>query len=307
MYAEITLIAYAIDHIAGEFRAIRHPVVLMGDYIIWFERHFYRDSILQGALLVLSLTAITLLLSLALQTLLAYDGDSFLLSACCALISALIASTAIAARMLHDSVKRIITYPNEIRYLVSRDTHALTPSQIHKAAIETYAENLSDGVIAPLFYLLIFGLPGAFVYKAINTLDSMVGYRNARYEKFGKCAAKLDDFANFIPARLTALLILLLGGGIDGFWQRWRMVLTQGSRHDSPNAGYPMAAMGCVLQLKLGGSAYYFGKRKEKPIFGCGREDVTAEDIRLALALQPRLDMALMLFLVSLWLYKGFL
>ena len=206
MYASVASVAYVIDRILGEFGFIRHPVVLMGDYIKWFERHFYANSIVRGALLTLSLIALVYGVAYGLTVVLSGWEDSYLQL----LITGIIASTTIASKMLYDSVKAVITTPESIRYLVSRDTENLTPSQINKAAIETYAENLSDGVIAPLLYLLLFGLPGAFVYKAINTLDSMVGYKNQRYEKFGKFAARLDDVANFIPARVTAVLIVLL-------------------------------------------------------------------------------------------------
>jgi len=171
----------------------------------------------------------------------------------------------------------------------------LSDSDINKASIETYAENLSDGVIAPLFYLILFGLWGAFVYKAINTLDSMVGYRNERYEKFGKFAAKLDDVVNYIPARVTAVLIVLLKGRHLGL--PLRKTWSQGSKHESLNAGYPISAMALSLGVKLGGDTSYFGKIKLKPFFGEGREIITQKDIQNALALQPRLDIFVIILL----------
>ena len=115
------------------------------------------------------------------------------------LLFSIVASTTISAKMLYNSVKDIIDNPTHIKYLVSRDTKYISPSEINKASIETYAENLSDGVVAPVFYLLLFGLKGIILYKAINTLDSMVGYKNEKYEKFGKVAARVDDIVNFIP------------------------------------------------------------------------------------------------------------
>jgi len=205
VYAEVTLVAYTVDRIFGEFGFIRHPVVLMGDYIKWVEKRFYSNSIIKGILLTTSLITLVYAVSYGFTLFLSGWGHPYLQL----FILGLIASTTIASKMLYDSVKEIITHPKKIAYLVSRDTKQLSPSDINKAAIETYAENLSDGVIAPLFYLLLFGLPGAFVYKAINTLDSMVGYRNERYEKFGKFAARLDDVVNYIPARITAVLIVI--------------------------------------------------------------------------------------------------
>ena len=198
--------------------------------------------------------------------------------------------------MLYDSVKDIIEHPQNIKYLVSRDTESLSKSDINKAAIETYAENISDGVIAPLFYLLLFGLWGAFVYKAINTLDSMVGYRNERYEKFGKFSARLDDIVNYIPARITALLIFFLSKGAvetTPYKEIWKF----GKLHESPNAGYPISAMALSLGIKLGGDTSYFGKMKSKPYFGEGREQIMTDDIKNALTLQPKLDIFIIIFL----------
>jgi len=199
------------------------------------------------------------------------------------LITSFLASIFVAHSMLYDSVKAIVDAPNKqelIAMLVSRDTKELSESDIYKAAIETYAENLSDGVVAPLFYLSIFGLMGIVLYKAVNTMDSMVGYRTPRYEKYGKVAAKLDDILNYIPSRLTALLIMLLGRekNIFAFYK-------DGKKHDSPNAGHPITAMALVLGVKLGGDTSYFGKTKHKANFGEGREIITAEDVKKAINL----------------------
>ena len=291
VYFEVALIAYVIDRFVGEFRFVRHPVVLMGDYIKLIEKLFYKDSIFRGSLLTLSLVTLVFLVSFAIQNFLSQSVNYYI----GVIISGLVASTTIASKMLYDSVKDIIHNPQNIKYLVSRDAENLSESDINKAAIETYAENLNDGVIAPLFYLLLFGLWGAFVYKAINTLDSMVGYKNERYEKFGKFSAKLDDVANFIPARITALLIALLSKGAVATapYKFYRY----GKLHESPNAGHPISAMALALGIKLGGDTSYFGTVKSKPYFGEGRENITKEDIQNALALQLRLDIFIILFL----------
>ena len=154
---------------------------------------------------------------------------------------------------------------------------------MYKAAIETYAENLSDGVIAPMFYLLLFGLPGILVYKAINTMDSMVGYKNQKYELFGKAAALLDDLANYIPSRITAVLIMLFANQKDLF-----AFYEDGKKHESPNAGHPITAMALALDIKLGGDTSYFGTVKKKAYFGKGRKEITAEDVKKALELLPK-------------------
>lgn len=283
MFAEIALIAYITDRIFGEFTFIRHPVVLMGDFITAFEKRFYRDSTLRGFWLVFWLLAAVL----ALVTPITLIDNPWILG--------VIASTGIAGKMLYTSVQGVLSDPSSIRYLVSRDTENLSESDINKAAIETYAENLSDGVIAPLFYLLVFGLVGLFLYKAINTLDSMVGYRNERYEKFGKVAARLDDVVNYIPSRITAVLILTLFGKLGKLTQTWRY----GALHESPNAGYPIAAMALSLDVSLGGATPYFGKMKEKPYFGEGKREITAVDIRRALALQWKLDTLVIIVLAA--------
>jgi adenosylcobinamide-phosphate synthase len=283
VFPEIALIAYITDRIFGEFPFIRHPVVLMGDFITAFEKRFYRDSIVRGFWLVFWLLASVL----ALVTPITLIDNSWALG--------IIASTGIAGKMLYTSVKGVLSDPSSIRYLVSRDTENLNESEINKAAVETYAENLSDGVIAPLFYLLVFGLVGLFGYKAVNTLDSMVGYRNERYEKFGKAAARLDDVLNYIPSRITAMLILILFGKLGKLIQTWHY----GALHESPNAGYPIAAMALSLDLSLGGATPYFGTMKEKPYFGEGKREITTLDVQRALALQWKLDTLVILLLAA--------
>ena len=282
MYCLTALTAYIIDMLIGEFPLIRHPVVLMGDFIKWFEKRFYADSVSRGGILVLSLLSLTFIISFYLELLI---PNPF--------IKGIIASTALASNMLYKSVKEILRKPENIKFLVSRDTENLSESDINKAAVETYAENLSDGVIAPLFYLVLFGLPGAFVYKAVNTLDSMVGYRNERYEKFGKIAARVDDILNFIPARLTAILIVILSGRLMNF----RKIALQAEQHDSPNAGWPIAAMAMSLQVRLGGPTSYFGEIKEKPFFGEGSNVISQSHIKSALSYRWKFDLLILLML----------
>jgi adenosylcobinamide-phosphate synthase len=272
------LLAYTIDKYFGEFAFIRHPVIYIGDLITFFEKKFYRDSIIRGCLLVVFVVTITA--SIAYIT---FAYLSYLPLFVQIVISAFIASMFIAHNMLKESVLKVVSAKDKqsaIAELVSRDTENLSEGEIYKAAIETYAENLSDGVIAPLFYLLLFNLPGIVIYKTINTLDSMVGYRNKRYEKFGKCAARLDDIANFIPARITAVLIMLVAKqkNIFAFYK-------DGKKHESPNAGHPITAMALSLGIKLGGDTAYFGTMKKKATFGKGKAKIEADDVRKALQL----------------------
>ena len=170
----------------------------------------------------------------------------------------------------------------------------IAPVLLLKSRNETYAENLSDGVIAPLFYLLCFGLVGAFVYKAINTLDSMVGYRNTKYEKFGKFSARLDDVVNYIPSRITALIIALLFFSKKAFLEFYKY----GKKHESFNAGLPISAFALALNVKLGGPTSYFGKIKNKPFFGNGKENIENSDVLKALEFKTRLDVFIIIVLI---------
>jgi len=286
MYITLTLFSYLFDKIFGEFSFLRsytHPVILMGNYIKWFEKKFYQDSIRRGFFLTFSLVTIVFFITYFIES---NISNIIFLS--------LLGSTAISANMLKQSVQDIIQNPTNIKYLVSRDTTNLSQHDINKAGIETYAENLSDGVIAPLFYMLLFGLCGAFVYKAINTLDSMVGYRTKRYENFGKVSAKLDDIINFIPSRVTAILIALFFFDFNALKKLWSF----GKRHDSPNAGYPISAMALALDVKLGGPTSYFGKIKQKAYFGEKEKILKKDDILKAVKFNHYLDIFFLILLI---------
>ena len=287
MYIEIAFVAFFVDRIFGEFnfRFIKHPVIFMGDFIKWFENRYYKNSIFMGVILNISLLSIIFFITITVN----YFIDNIF-------ILGIIASTGIASKMLYDSVKDIINNPSNIKYLVSRDTKNLNNSDINKASIETYSENLSDGVIAPIFYLTLFGIVGLFLYKAINTLDSMVGYRDTKYEKFGKFSAKLDDVLNFIPSRITAILIGILFFNFKTLKQCW----SYGKLHESPNAGYPISAMGLSIGVKLGGDTKYFGKIKNKPYFSDGNIDIGSNDILKALKFRNRFDILIILILLIL-------
>ncbi len=205
--------------------------------------------------------------------------------------------------MLFSSVQDVAKsdFPQiSVSHLVSRDTENMTKNDAYKAALETWAENLSDGVIAPLFYLTLFGLSGIAIYKAINTLDSMIGYRTARYEKFGKVAARLDDVANYIPARLTAMLIVLL---MPNKKHSWRMLWRDGHKLESLNAGYPIASLAGSLRIALGGAAYYHGKLKLKPNLGDDLQPISHAKINDALTLRWRLDLTILLFLWAMFIF----
>ncbi|MDD5411204.1 MAG: adenosylcobinamide-phosphate synthase CbiB [Methylobacter sp.] len=285
MFFELAALAYLFDMFFGEFPC-KHPVILMGDFINVFERRFYSDRILSGALLVVGLIALTLLISVTLVYL-----CGFLPAWLSLIILAIFASTGLAMNMLHESVAALLTteQPKQaLSYLVSRDTEDMTETEVYKAGLETWAENLSDGVIAPLFYLLLFGLPGIAVYKAINTMDSMIAYKTERYFYFGKTAAIADDIANYIPARLTALLIVALAKNKQRAWQcLWR----DGNKLESPNAGFPIAAMAGALGVALGGDSSYHGQIKHKPTLGLAVNSVDKPALTKALQMKTGINL----------------
>jgi adenosylcobinamide-phosphate synthase len=293
MYFELALLAYLLDLAIGELPG-KHPVMWMGDFISAFERRFYRDNILTGALLVLSLLALTL--SIAVTLVYLAGGLPVWLSLP---VLAMAASTGLAMHMLHASVAGLLTAENPrqaLSYLVSRDTEAMTETEVYKGALETWAENLSDGVIAPLFYLVLFGLPGIAVYKAVNTMDSMIGYKTGRYFYFGKVAARLDDVANYLPARLTALLIIALAGDRRRAWQ---CCLSDGGKLESPNAGFPIAAMAGALGVALGGDASYHGRIKHKPVLGPAINQINQTTLKQALNMKTGIDLIVLTLLIA--------
>ncbi|RXJ98636.1 cobalamin biosynthesis protein CobD [Arcobacter sp. CECT 8986] len=288
MFYSVAIIAFLLDKFFGEFEKlnINHPIIYIGNVIKFFEKRFYKDSIFQGLLLTLFTLSVVFIVVYCI---------SFIESV---IVQGFLASFTLSSKMLYDCVldvlksKDIEEKREKISMLVSRDTKSMSNSDINKASIETYAENLSDGVIAPLFYLICFGLIGAYLYKAINTLDSMVGYRNEKYEKFGKVSARLDDIANYIPSRITALLIAILFKSKKALKEFY----VYGKKHESLNAGLPIASMALAIKVKLGGPTSYFGKIKQKPYFGQGNEKIEDCDVYKALGMKTSLD----IFIIAL-------
>jgi adenosylcobinamide-phosphate synthase len=275
--ASLLLSAFILDLAAGDPRWLPHPVVLMGKFISTGERFLWagkaRSDFISGTALAVTLIA----LAFGATWRLLY-GIAFLPPLIAFPLTAGLASTTLATRGLLDAVTRIETplrsgnlveARENLAHIVGRDTSALNEDKVLRASLESLAENTSDGIIAPLFYLFLGGIPLAMAYKAINTLDSMIGYRTERYFYFGKFAARLDDVANFIPARLTALLMVVatflvrLNAGLA-----LRVLRRDHANHLSPNAGYPEAALAGALGIRLGGPSVYFGKEVWKPTMG---------------------------------------
>ena len=181
----------------------------------------------------------------------------------------------------------------QVARIVGRDTSELSAQEVRTAALETLAENLSDGVIAPLFWLAVLGTPGMLAYKMVNTLDSMIGYHTERYLQFGCWAAHIDDVANYIPARLTALLMVV------GCTHHLRFVLRNGKNHASPNSGYPEAALAGILNCRFGGPHKYFGEVFDKPYIGENDRLLTTADMKTAIRVNRMAEILMIALLLA--------
>ena len=285
--AAILLAALALDWLVGEpdllWRRIPHPVVVMGRAISWFDRHWNRRRGLTGRQRRWRGGIAVILLALA------GAGLGIALSFGGAIVAVVILAVMLAARSLDEHIRAVADALADgveparraVGMIVGRDTSELSDAEIARAAIETGAENVSDGVIAPALWFLAAGLPGLFVYKLVNTADSMIGYRNARHLAFGCVAARFDDVLNIVPARLSALLICgaaaLRGRGIPAC----RSMLADGRHHASPNAGWPEAAMAGALDIWLAGPRRYGNRvRQARKFHETGAEADAAAILR---------------------------
>jgi len=274
------LAGFILDCLFGDPYFFPHPIRLFGSLISLGEHKLNSGNkkILKGAVLSIFLIAVTYLVFWFVLAFLSRFQYLFLI------ISSVFVFYGIANRsLIQESLKVIVRLKKEslqagrkqLSMIVGRDTSFLDENQIRTAVLETLAENLSDGVIAPLFYYFIGGVPAMFAYKMANTLDSMIGYKNDRYKDFGKVAAKIDDVLNFIPARLTALIMVVVTFNLRGF----HFILKCGRKHSSPNAGYPEAALAGILNCRFGGPNVYHGVLVEKPFIGEYPRTISNKDI----------------------------
>ena len=301
------MLGWTLDLLLGDPSWLPHPVVWFGRMISRLERRFNQGQHhrrLKGALVALGLIAfvfgLTWLLLLAADRLSVVAGVA---------LRAVLIFFCLAGTTLIREVRQVFTACDrslldgrrQVARIVGRDTSQLSAQEVRTAALETLAENLSDGVIAPLFWLALLGTPGMLAYKMVNTLDSMVGYRTDRYRRFGTVAARMDDVANYLPARLTALLMIAVpvrSRGAEeyrdagdrpasearprGFCGRLRFVLKYGPQHASPNSGWPEAALASILDCRFGGPHDYFGQRFDKPYIGHHDRPLTTADMKTA-------------------------
>ena len=318
------LLLYAglvVDALFGEmqplFRAVPHPVILAGRAISWCEHRLNRPQRgagmrrLRGILTVLVLVGLAGALGWALQRLFA---DSALGVA----VEIFVIAVLLAQRSLFDHVAAVSTGllhgglgggRAAVSHIVGRDPQSLDGPGVARAAIESLAENFSDGVVAPAFWYVVAGLPGLLAYKMANTLDSMIGHKSERYRAFGWAAARLDDVLNLVPAPITGLLIAaaaFFGRGSSGSHALWIM-LRDGRKHHSPNAGWPEAAMAGALGLSLAGPRLYLDGPVEDPFLGDGTPIATVEDINLALGLYFRACLLLAGLVFGAWAARHFM
>lgn len=293
---------WILDLIFGDPERLPHPIVWFGKAISASEHCLNRGKHrrARGAVMALGLITATATLSWALVTLLAPWPWAATAFAAIAVFYCLAGTTlAREVRMVFQAADRSLDDGRrQVARIVGRDTASLSDAEVRTAALETLAENLSDGVIAPMFYYIIAGVPGILTYKMINTLDSMVGYRSDRYRLFGTWAARIDDIANFIPARLTALLMLAAAARPRLAAFVWRF----GRMHASPNSGYPEAALAAILNCRFGGTHDYFGQSVYKPYIGTNPRPLTTPDMQRAITINRRAETIMAAIVIALCL-----
>jgi adenosylcobinamide-phosphate synthase len=312
VYVVPLLMGWTLDLLIGDPQRLPHPIVWFGRMISFGEHRLNKGKHrkLKGAItavaLISSVFALTYYLRHIMYILPSPFGEGAGL-----LFDALIIFYCLAGTTLIREVRAVFLAVDrsleegrkQVARIVGRDTSELSAQEVRTAALETLAENLSDGVIAPLFWFALLGTPGMLAYKMVNTLDSMIGYQTERYKDFGCWAAHIDDIANYIPARLTALLMVApllspLGGGL------LRFVIKYGRNHASPNSGYPEAALAGILNCRFGGPHYYFGELFDKPFIGENERPLTTDDMKKAVRVNRTAEVLMIILVVlvrSIW------
>ena len=297
------LIAILVDLILGDPYSFPHPVKLMGE-IISLEEKLARKISKCGKGLKFAGFLISIL-----NIFLAFILPYFLLKALGKLgiiyhiVNIYLIYTCIAARCLHKEAMKIYRAldkgikeaRHQLSFIVGRDTKNLTEEEIIRADVETVAENTADGVIAPLFYIMLFGAPGGLMYKMVNTMDSMLGYKNEKYKDLGFFPAKIDDIFNYIPARITGFLMCLSSIFKFDIKNGFKIMFRDRKKHASPNSAYSEAAVAGLLNIQLGGNSTYFGKTVEKPTIGDNIKAIERDDIKSTIEIMYRTEVLLIL------------
>ena len=306
MFKAVSLIiGWIADRILGDPEWLPHPIVVFGRVIAFGERKLNKGQrrCLKGTALTIVLTACTFMFFTLILSL--FDD------VICVVLEAVCIFYCLAGTTLVREVKSVFAAVNvsveqgraQVACIVGRDTSELSAQEIRLAALETLAENLSDGVVAPLFWLVVLGVPGMMTYKMINTLDSMIGYRTRRFRRFGMFAARLDDVVNWVPARLTAMLMLLVSVVITPMsWSRfmsiWHGILMFSKAHLSPNSGWPEAALASTLACRFGGPHIYHGEMISKPYIGRYNREITSKDLIVAIKLNRYVELVIIVLLL---------
>lgn len=284
-------LAVVLDLTLGDPDRLPHPIIYMGKAISCFEPVFRKripDLLLSGVLFAVFLILTTWVLGILLIKICTLINPLLGIVVQVALLFFCFSSKSLkdaAMAVFHAFEEQNLTKARQkVGMIVGRQTGELDKPAITRATIETVAENFVDGFLSPLFFACIGGVPAALAYKMINTLDSMVGYKNEKYILFGRGAARIDDVANYIPARLSVLIISLaaLPVSVKGALRGFKTGVLQGRLHKSPNAGYPEACFAGVLKARMGGSSIYHGRRVEKPFIGKEFKDPDPEKIKMA-------------------------
>ena len=311
------LIGWVSDLIFGDPQRLPHPIVWFGKAIAFCEHRMNKGGHrkLKGALTAIGLILFVYVIAWMLRKLLGifalfiFDGTHeqvYQIPVLLYLFDILAIFYCLAGTTLIREVRAVFLALDrsleagraQVARIVGRDTSELSAQEVRTAALETLAENLSDGVIAPLFWLALLGVPGMMAYKMVNTLDSMIGYKTERYKDFGCWAAHIDDIANYIPARLTALLMIMSSGKPKLLGFVWR----NGRNHASPNSGYPEAALAGILNCRFGGPHYYFGELFDKPYIGENDRELKTDDMKKAVRINRTAEVIMVVLVaLSIW------
>lgn len=295
------LAGYVLDLLLGDPRWLPHPVRLFGNMIAYGEKRLNKGGhrLLKGAIL-------TILLCLGVYAFFYYMQEVLPVWARY-IFNTIFVFYGLANKSLLDEGKAVYDTlyhqgleagRKRLSWIVGRDTSKLQENQIRVAVLETLSENLSDGVIAPLCFYAVGGVPAMMLYKMINTLDSMIGYKSERYLYFGRFAARLDDVANYIPARFTAFLMVI----VTGSQRAYRYILKYGHQHASPNSGYPESALAGIMNCRFGGPNVYHGVLVEKPYIGENQREIRHEELRKVMFINHAVTFVVVVLIAMLFI-----
>ena len=314
------IFAFVVDCLIGDPRSSLHPVVLIGKLISFFEGLLYheqdsdRKKLFYGFVLMVCVLSVSYGVAEGIVWLAALSGNVYVSIA----VQAVFLSFMISPRNLAEAGREIRDYLLDgnlemarfkVGWIVGRDTDKLTEGEATRATVETISENTVDGVISPLFYFFVGGLPLAVAYRAANTMDSMVGYKNDKYLFFGRAAARADDVWNYIPARLTGFMFVAAAFLLGLDWRgAWRILRRDAAKHPSPNGGWTESTVAGALGIRLGGLNYYFGKPSFRTYMGEPLHELEAKHISLAIRMMYAVTvMFFVLASVTAWLLGGYL